>query len=253
MAYGWSPAVADTSSRWYPTGSTSTGSPRWSSAPERWPYRPTGPVSCARRSPCGAGPCWPTWPRTGCGGGSGHAWKSSGSPLSRMPCRRTWLVVARPWPPRSSPTWSRRIRTGSGCSGCSCWRCTAWGARARPWPPTAMRELDALLARQAEMTTVVISTMAGVAGVGKTALALHWAARVRDRFADGQLYLNLRGFGVMAPVRPADALNQLLRGLGVPAERIPADQDEASAVYRTLLADRRVLVLLDNAHSVDQV
>src|SRR6266511_1588851 len=57
----------------------------------------------------------------------------------------------------------------------------------------------------------------------------------------------------MAPVRPADALNQLLRGLGVPAERIPADQDEASAVYRTLLADRRVLVLLDNAHSVDQV
>ncbi len=117
----------------------------------------------------------------------------------------------------------------------------------------AMRELDALLARQAEMTTVVISTMAGVAGVGKTALALHWAARVRDRFADGQLYLNLRGFGVMAPVRPADALNQLLRGLGVPAERIPADQDEASAVYRTLLADRRVLVLLDNAHSVDQV
>jgi len=102
-------------------------------------------------------------------------------------------------------------------------------------------------------TAVVISAIAGTAGVGKTALAVWWAHRVRDRFDDGQLYVNLRGFAPGTPVRPVEALARFLRALDVPAEQIPSDVDEASALYRTLLADRRVLVLLDNARDPDQV
>ncbi|QUQ63738.1 SARP family transcriptional regulator [Kutzneria sp. CA-103260] len=100
---------------------------------------------------------------------------------------------------------------------------------------------------------VVISTIAGTAGVGKTALALHWAHRVRHRFPDGQLYANLDGFAVGPPLRPEQVLFQFLRALGVPAEQVPADLAEASGLYRTVLADRKVLVLLDNAASAEQV
>ncbi|MFF5076429.1 BTAD domain-containing putative transcriptional regulator [Actinoplanes sp. NPDC000266] len=99
----------------------------------------------------------------------------------------------------------------------------------------------------------IVATIVGPAGVGKTALALHWATAVRDRFPDGQLYVNLRGFAVDAPTTPIEALGQLLRALGVPAERIPAGVDEAAAAYRGQLSDRRMLVLLDNASGVDQV
>ncbi|GIM97588.1 AfsR/SARP family transcriptional regulator [Paractinoplanes toevensis] len=99
----------------------------------------------------------------------------------------------------------------------------------------------------------VIATIVGPAGVGKTALALHWATAVRARFPDGQLYVNLRGFAMDPPTPPIEVLGQLLRALGVPAERIPAEVDEAAAAYRGQLADRRMLVLLDNAFGVDQV
>jgi DNA-binding SARP family transcriptional activator/tetratricopeptide (TPR) repeat protein len=98
-----------------------------------------------------------------------------------------------------------------------------------------------------------VAVIGGTAGVGKTTLAVHWAQRHRDRYPDGQLYVNLRGRGPGTPVRPEQALGGFLRALGTPAERIPLDLDEAAALYRTLLADRRMLVLLDNAEGVDQV
>src|SRR5439155_18411831 len=115
-----------------------------------------------------------------------------------------------------------------------------------------LAQLDALLDHRA--TAVVISAIAGTAGVGKTALAVHWAHRVRARFPDGQLHVNLRGFDPdAAPIRPDQAVRRFLDALGVPAGRIPNDLDAQVALYRSLLADRRVLVVLDNARDADQV
>jgi tetratricopeptide (TPR) repeat protein/transcriptional regulator with XRE-family HTH domain len=113
-----------------------------------------------------------------------------------------------------------------------------------------LRELTGLLDRP---ETVVISAIAGTAGLGKTALAVHWAHQVADRFPDGQLYVNLRGYDPEQPVRPADALAGFLRGLGTAGPDIPAETGERAARYRSLLAGRRVLVLLDNASDAEQV
>ncbi|MEU1729557.1 AfsR/SARP family transcriptional regulator [Streptosporangium sp. NPDC020145] len=101
--------------------------------------------------------------------------------------------------------------------------------------------------------TVAISLVTGTSGVGKTALAVHWAHRTRSRFPDGQLYVDLHGHSPRRPLRPIEVLGRFLRALGVPAERVPGTVEEAGAVYRSLLADRRVLVVLDNAGSVEQV
>jgi DNA-binding SARP family transcriptional activator/tetratricopeptide (TPR) repeat protein len=101
--------------------------------------------------------------------------------------------------------------------------------------------------------TVVISAIGGTAGVGKTAMAVHWAHRVADRFPDGQLYVNLRGYDTGPPVSSDEALAGFLRALGVPGREIPSEVGERAASYRSLLAGRRVLVLLDNAASSEQV
>jgi DNA-binding SARP family transcriptional activator/tetratricopeptide (TPR) repeat protein len=100
---------------------------------------------------------------------------------------------------------------------------------------------------------VPVALVTGTAGVGKTALAVHWAHLVRDRFPDGQLYVDLRGYDAGPPLRPIDALARFLPALGVPAEQIPGDEDTAVALYRSLLADRRMLVVLDNAGRAAQV
>jgi DNA-binding SARP family transcriptional activator/Tfp pilus assembly protein PilF len=101
--------------------------------------------------------------------------------------------------------------------------------------------------------TVVISTIDGTAGVGKTALAVQWAHQVAGRFPDGQLYVNLRGYDPGQPVPATDALTGFLRSLGVPGPDIPPEADERAARYRSLLAGKRMLVVLDNAGSADQV
>lgn len=100
---------------------------------------------------------------------------------------------------------------------------------------------------------VVICAIDGAGGAGKTALAVHWAHRVKGRFPGGQLFVNLRGYGPGEPVSAADALESMLRSLGVPAGAIPGDLDERSALLRSELAGRRVLIILDNARASDQV
>lgn len=118
-----------------------------------------------------------------------------------------------------------------------------------------LRRLTALL----DMTTqggdtVVISAINGTAGIGKTALAVHWAHCVAERFPDGQLYVNLRGFDPTGtPMKPAEAIRGFLDAFEIPPERIPVDLEAQAALYRSLLASRKVLVVLDNARDADQV
>ncbi|MGW0584977.1 ATP-binding protein, partial [Streptomyces sp. NPDC002920] len=101
---------------------------------------------------------------------------------------------------------------------------------------------------------VVISAVSGTAGVGKTALAVHWAHRVREAFPDGQLYVNLRGFVPGGSITdPAEAVRGFLDALGVPPARIPNSLEAQAGLYRSLLAGRRVLVVLDNARDAEQV
>jgi DNA-binding SARP family transcriptional activator/tetratricopeptide (TPR) repeat protein len=113
-----------------------------------------------------------------------------------------------------------------------------------------LAHLDGLL----EKPGPLVATVAGIPGAGKTSLAVHWAHRVKDRFPDGQLYLNLRGFEPTGEaVDPADAVLRFLDALEVPADRIPAEADARSALYRSVLADRRMLIVLDNARDEAQV
>jgi tetratricopeptide (TPR) repeat protein/transcriptional regulator with XRE-family HTH domain len=102
--------------------------------------------------------------------------------------------------------------------------------------------------------TVVISAIAGTAGVGKTALAVYWAHQVAQRFPDGQLYVNMRGFGRAGPpVTPADTLGRFLAALGLPADRVPSSAEARADAYRSMLADKRMLIVLDNAADAAQV
>jgi DNA-binding SARP family transcriptional activator len=134
----------------------------------------------------------------------------------------------------------------------------------RQLPPAVPRfagraaELAALTRMQDQAAsaggTVVISAIDGTAGIGKTALAVHWAHQVASRFPAGQLYVNLRGFGPSdAPVTAAEAMRLFLDSLGIPPEQIPAGLDAQAALYRSRLAGRRMLIVLDNARDCAQV
>jgi DNA-binding SARP family transcriptional activator len=119
---------------------------------------------------------------------------------------------------------------------------------------TELARLDAALdARTGGPTAVVISAVSGMAGIGKTALALHWAHRAATRFPDGHLYVNLRGYDDAGAIDPADALLGFLEALDVPIARVPSNFDARTGLYRSLLASREMLIVLDNARDADQV
>jgi tetratricopeptide (TPR) repeat protein len=127
--------------------------------------------------------------------------------------------------------------------------------RVIPWftgRESELQALTSLLDKTSDSPRIAIIT--GMAGVGKTTLAVNWAHQVADRFPDGQLYVDLRGFGPHNDPLPAEAaLNALLTSVGVAPSGIPHGLDAAAGLYRTLLHDRRYLIVLDNVRDTDQV
>ena len=114
-------------------------------------------------------------------------------------------------------------------------------------------ELDRVDGILGNRAAVVIAAINGAPGAGKTALAVHWAHRVAARFPGGQLYASLRAHGPLGPADPLEVLARFLRALGIPPGHVPGDLDEASALYRSLLDGKRLLVVLDDAAASEQV
>jgi transcriptional regulator with XRE-family HTH domain/tetratricopeptide (TPR) repeat protein len=118
-----------------------------------------------------------------------------------------------------------------------------------------LAELDELLGQEAQPAgAVVIAAISGMPGVGKTTLAVYWARRAASRFPGGQLHANLRGFDAAGqPAEPGDIIRGFLEALQVPADQIPAGLDAQAALYRTLVASRQMIIVLDNARDAAQV
>ncbi|MFJ6794744.1 AfsR/SARP family transcriptional regulator [Streptomyces sp. NPDC091268] len=114
--------------------------------------------------------------------------------------------------------------------------------------------MDRMLDERLGLSPLTIAAITGIGGVGKTALAVRWANNVAARFPDGQLFTDLRGYDEKDdPVPPATILDRFLRALGVPAQQIPADPGDRAALYRSVLGGKRVLIVLDNARSFQQI
>ena len=116
-----------------------------------------------------------------------------------------------------------------------------------------LAELDARLGDETDTGRPRVVVVSGMAGVGKTGLVLSWAHQAAARFPDGQLFADLNGYATTPPVQPGHVLGSFLRAFGVPAAAVPSAVEEAAGLYRTILAHRRVLVVLDNARTADQV
>lgn len=115
-------------------------------------------------------------------------------------------------------------------------------------------KLNALLADRDRAHAVKVAAVSGTPGVGKSVLAVHWAHQVADQFSDGNLYVDLRGFSPGAvSISPGEAIRSFLGAFGVPPARVPARTDAQVGLYRSLLAGKRVLLLIDNARDADQV
>jgi tetratricopeptide (TPR) repeat protein len=119
---------------------------------------------------------------------------------------------------------------------------------------TELALLNGLLPSEGGSATLVTTVIAGMAGIGKTTLAVHWAHQISARFPDGHLYVNLRGFEPSgAALTPNEIMRTVLDSLGVPPQAVPAGLDAQTALYRSMLCGRRILILADNARDVDQV
>jgi DNA-binding SARP family transcriptional activator/tetratricopeptide (TPR) repeat protein len=189
---------------------------------------------------------------------SGNGAKAAGTPGTRELGIGAGLgrpVLARDPGLRSPPLEGNARRAGMGNTA------AAVVPRQLPTAPAhfagrqrELRSLTGWLDAGTAAGQAMILTIGGTAGVGKTALALRWAHQMQHRFPDGQLYVNLRGFDASsAPVAPADAITGLLESLNVPAGRISARLDALAGLYRSLVAGRRMLILLDNARDEAQV
>jgi tetratricopeptide (TPR) repeat protein len=115
-----------------------------------------------------------------------------------------------------------------------------------------LAKLDDLL-ESSSRAPIVISAISGAGGIGKTELAIHWAHIVKDKFPDGQIYINLRGFGQLDPIQPSEFFADFFASFGIAKERIPARLDAQGSLYRSVLGGKRVLVILDNALNSSQV
>jgi len=205
--------------------------------------------------------------------------EAAGNPGYRVLAKRTGYATTTLWEAasgRTVPSLPVTLAYVAACGGDTAEWEERWhrlvaaptpAAPARPVPRQLPSDVYGFTGRSAELTrlnalldealadpvaAVVISAVAGTAGVGKTALAVHWAHQVADQFPDGHLYVDLRGYDPEQPVEPADALAGWLRALGVDGADIPAELSERAARYRTLLAGRRMLIVLDNAYGVEQ-
>lgn len=116
-----------------------------------------------------------------------------------------------------------------------------------------LRRLDRILDRSGSGSGFANAVISGPGGVGKTGLAVHWAHRIRDRFTDGDLYIDLHGYSPDRPLEPMDALAQLLGSFGLSDSELPQRLSDRAARYRSLLYGRRMLIVLDNASSNEQI
>jgi tetratricopeptide (TPR) repeat protein len=160
----------------------------------------------------------------------------------------------------ASGAFSTVVQSANNAGTINVFTTQKWMLRPRQLPPAppnfvgrakALEELDRLSVSGG--STTVISAIDGMGGVGKTATVLHWAHSRRHQFSDGDLYVDLHGFDFREPVDPATALIGFVRALGYPMAETPSSLGELSTLFRTLVHDREMLLVLDNANSSAQV